>query len=391
MKKLPVKKNSENGDGRLEIRPEHALLFALSLAIVLFPWAAKPFIDTFAIGKSFARVYGFAVYLFLLAATSVIAPLMRSRIPGNIWKAQVALIALLFLYGFFGQMHLNAEMGSKADRVLTAFDQEGYSGTSFKHNHILKAIFCPFNPNSEDVDCARPIARYFPAIYIDAAMAVWLLAGILSLFAYLMLEKPSDKAAYIILSFAALRTAVDGGLLSFDLVTFCMLIAFYVAKEKRVQKSTIGLPVGVTIVTAISLLLGYVPQISQNIFSMLLVLFPICLFFESPRRFFPLLALALLAPLFLVDSEIVRNRWAPEICQNAGVDYGLYKTVNGNMYTHCEAEIDVGCGRISAGNGSVMYTGYWIKTPQLAISKALSRKCGTGVFDIDSPGMATGN
>lgn len=379
MKKMPAKEL----ECKIQVKPEHMLLVALAIAIVLAPWAAKPFIDTFAIGTSFARAYGFAAYLFLLAVASVFAPLFAGRIPKGIWKAQVALIAFLLLYGFFGQMHLDAGFGGKAGQKMYAFDQEGYSSTSFVHNHVLKAIFCPFNPEKEDVDCARPIARHFPPEYIDIARAIWALAGFLSLLAYLGLEKPGDKAAYSILSFASLRTAVDGGLLSFDLVMFCMLIAFHAAKENRVRASVAGLPVGAAIVVAVSLLLGYSPQVPQNIFPMLIFLYSVWLFFESPRRFYPLLALALLAPL-LLDVKVVQNRWAPEACQNAGVDYGFNETAIGSMYTHCEAEITLECGKVWAGNGNVTYSGYKIKKMPLLISKALSQKCGFGVFDIEN-------
>ena len=370
------------------IKQEHVLLAAIAFAIILFPLAAKPFIDTFAIGKSFAREYGFAVYLLLLAGTSFIAPMLNQHIPKNTWKAQVALIAFLFIYGFAGQMYFNAEIGSKApNSIILALDQEGYTSTSFGHNHVLKTIFCPFGIDSENVDCARPVAKYFPAMYIDIARIIWALAGFMSLLAYVRLEKPGDKAAYAILSFAALRTAVDGGLLNFDLVTFCMLIAFHIARKNRVRETLVGLPVGFTIVTAMSLLLGFFPRVSNSIFPMLLVLYPICIFFENPRKFFPLLALTLLVPIMLVNDGMAQDRWAPEACQNAGVDYLLNETANGTMYTNCEASVSLACGNVSAGNGNVSYIGYKLKNTPLVISKALSQQCRFGVFSIENVSM----
>jgi hypothetical protein len=385
-----MKKTAAKGIlSELRIKPEHALLVAIALFIVLFPLAAKPYIDTFSIGKSLARAYGFAAYLVLLAGASFFAPLLKRHLPKGIWKAQLALIGFLFLYGFFGQMHLKAELGNEPRSVLFLFDQQGYTVSSFWHNHVLKNIFCPFNPDQEDVDCARPIASHFPSGYFDIARAAWALAGFLSLLAYLRLEKPGDKAAYAILSFASLRTAVDGGLLSFDFVMFCMLTAFHIARENRLKATVAGLPIGFSIVTASSLLLGYMPSVPSNIFPMLMMLYPIALFFESPKRFYPLLALSFIAPFFLVGNDLVQDRWAPNACQNAHVDIGQNEKANGTIYTDCEAEAKLWCGNVSSFGGRVEYTGYKVEKIPILIAKALSQECAAGAFSIDSRNMTS--
>lgn len=370
--------------GRFRLGKEQLALAAIAFAIFAFPWAAKPYVDTFSLGTSYARVYGFAAYLAAIAATSIGLSLANIKVPEIAWKVQLLLVAFLFAYGFFGETLFSSTFAGSSDTIYVSFDQQGYSTTAFKHIHVLKAIFCQFNPDQEDVDCARPFMRFYPPIYFDIARVAWLVAAILSVLVYSNFSRVQDKAAYAILSFASLRTAVDGGLLSTDFISFSMLAILLIAKNDKFKLSLLGAPLGASIVVILSLWLSLPTALSSTFPALLCLVYPLGFFLSAPRERFPALLLVLATPL-LVSVPLVENRWSDEACVLAGANYTESVEITGTYYTSCRAEVALPCGNISLpGNGNLRYSGAKVRNAHVLISKALSSECGYGVFTLSN-------
>jgi hypothetical protein len=360
---------------------------AFALAALAAPGLLKPFVDTFAFGTSYGKLYAFAGYFLLLAFI---------RLPFKVGAKHVALSLLaLFAFGLAGEIYFESASGAQHGYKAYAFDLQGYTSTHINHIHAGKTALCPLVP-STDYDCARPMLPYLPQFYPLAGMLLSLaaLAACVSFYR----EIPGrGKAAYILLSFASLKAALDGGIFNYENIAFFMLLPFLFHKRifsslpKWAQKRAPFLSENPLAFTLIGIALWAPFELAAYQFfdpvslaiPFLAFFFPIALFAQNPRLFFPLLAITLLAPsLLITDSRVIAERWQPDACKGAGANPLYSVEVSGAVYTGCIADASFTCGRVASDGREFIYAGQAVKKPELLISRGLS-SCESGVFSIE--------
>jgi len=368
----------------MKISNEQKLAIALAIVSLVAPFALKPYVDTFAFGKSFARVYGVGVYFLLLAFVSPLLARHAGWLAPKAAKMLLILLLAIFIFGLWGQLHFISSLGGGFDDYYMSFGQGGYTGSQITHIHAAKVIFCPFIPDDSTFDCARQMLGYLPPYYPLAGLLMWLAAGALAVAAYSEFRSNHEKFAYFILSFSALRTSVDGGMFNYSFVCFPMLAAFILIRKNRLAGSVIGFALGAVFFTIAPPILFSFP-----ISLLPLKLLPFCMFFfsiaymlEDPKKRYPLLAIALLSPLLLEGSEVLLDRWTGDPCSRAMANSSILLEVNGRLFSECNSSVSYWCGNVTSGNGSWKYTGFNAPRLPLIISSALSQGCGSGVYAI---------
>ncbi|MCX8194835.1 MAG: hypothetical protein N3G22_01890 [Candidatus Micrarchaeota archaeon] len=365
------------GDFSLE-RAEVALALLLAGICFLFPSAAKPFVDTFAYGASYAKVFAFGAYLLLAVALS------KSRACKKIsWlneRAVVGALLVLFAYGFLGYYWFVEKIGGTLSEKYFAYNQEGYTSSHVLHNHVLKTAFCFLNLPADRYDCSAPFLAFIPQFYAPIGTVLVFLASIICAAYFSRLEGAGERLAYLILSFSALKTAVDGGFFNYENISFFILVPFLLFRKNRLAASFVGFALWIPL--AIATYSFYDPfRLATPFF---VFFFPLYAFFQSPKKLFPLLALSLIAPSFhILSSEAIEGRWSLQECQNAGLSRLFEQVVHAHQYAGCEAEVELSCGRVEAQGSAIVYFGKAAKKPELLISKSLAGKCRNGVFSIE--------
>jgi len=355
---------------------EKVAALALLAICLAAPSLAKPFIDTFAFGISYGKVYAFALYVVLVVFSKGLFEKAGWKISG--WHVTASIAALL-VFGLAGHAFFVSSVNGEFGAKYFAFDTQGYTSEQANHIHVLKTVFCPLPINSENYDCGRSLLPYLPQYY-DLFGIVLIITALTACAAfYPKMEMGHEKFAYLVLSFAALKTAVDGGALNYESIAFFALVPFLLAKEKRVLYSLIGI--------ASWLVVGIFTYPFDN--PILLALpfaaffYPVCTFIWKPKLLFPFLAIALLAPSHLsTDNEIVAGRWDAEPCANSRVSAEYRQAVLAKLYTPCETQTELACGNVVAANMSAAYFGQSTEKPELLISKSLAGSCERGVFSI---------
>ncbi len=355
----------------------------LALAAVSFahPQLAKPFVDTFAFGTSYGKVYAFAAYALLIAFSGGIskAAFGKKLAAHASAKLAIAMLAAVFLYGLFGQLYFISSIGGGMDAKYFAFDRLGYTSTHINHIHALKTVFCPFNPPAEEFDCARPMLRFLPQFYPYLGILLVLSAVGACVLFYPKLENNSDRLAYLILSFASLKTAVDGGILNYENLAFFMLVPFLLARRRKLLFTLAGVAVWLPFISATYEFYDPV-RLSMP---MLIFFYPACIALMKPKYLFPIAIISLVAPSYVLTySDVVTQRWQPEACQNAGVSAQFSELVAAKVYTPCEAQAEYWCGKVAAADGTASYNGFSAQKPELLIAKGMAETCGGGVFSI---------
>lgn len=353
-------------------------LLAISLAA---PQVAKPFVDTFAFGTSYGKVYAFSLFTLLLAFSGDLMKMAGKRVPKIGPKAVLALILILFLYGLFGQLSFVSSAGGQPNAKYYAFDANGYTSTQMNHIHALKTIFCPLGLNSEEFDCARPLLPYLPAFYpyLGALLALAALAAAAAFFP--SLASNSDRAVFLILSFASLKAAIDGGVFNYENIAIFMLVPFLLARKNRLAFALIGIALWLPFT-----LFAYEFYEPVRLAAPLVIfLYPLGIMLYNPKQLFPLLLICLVAPTYvLAFSEVVKDRWQPEPCANAGANPNFGQMVSARLYAPCAVEKQFKCGSVSANGTNAAYWGQSLKKPELMLSKALAEGCSRGIFEIQA-------
>jgi|GEM_PF-2376374 len=374
---------------------------AAAIAFLLLSLAApallKPYVDTFAFGTSYARVYGLGVYFVILAFAQPVLNaffqalkrmgrknelkmLQEKLLPAMDGKILAFALLALFLYGVAGQYLFVTGIGGSLNTKYFIFDERGFTSSHINHIHALKTIFCPFDP-SDDVDCARPMLPYLPWFYPYIGMILAAVALAASVAFSTKLKNNADKVAFAILSFAVIKTSLDGGLLNFEDLSFFMLVPFALSSKHRLAFTLVGVLLWYPVT---NVLYSNFDPVKLAI-PMLAFFYPIAIVAHKPRYLFPLLVICLVAPNYLLtSSDVVKERWEPEACQNAGVTPEFSLTVTGTMYTPCSAQAALSCGTVNAANGTAEYSGYSTRKPELIISKSLANECKHGVFSFEN-------
>jgi hypothetical protein len=381
---------------------EQILALALLLMAVLTPDALKPFVDTFAYGTSYSRVYGVAAYAAMLAffkpAVSFASRKVKGFMSGRIKEAfgrikgilagfengldskiLIFAIAIVFAYGILGQyLFANAIGADDLKARYFAFDERGYTSTHINHIHALKTLFCPFDP-SDDIDCARPMLPYLPQFYPFVGLALFLFAWFCAIACYPKMSTASEKIAYFILTFASMKAAVDGGLLNYSSLSFFMLVPFLLAKERKILWTLLGVCLWFPIAYATYEFYDPMPLARP----ILAIFYPLSIFAIRPKIFFPLLLIAIISPTYVIgETAVVKDRWLPEACANAGANPSYYARIEAKVYTDCNARQEFSCGVVEAGSHRAIYSGYAAKKPELILAKGLASNCTHGVFSI---------
>ena len=378
------------------IGQEQALALLFFIFALLFPQLFKPFVDTFAFGISYAKVRLFAGFVLALAfanpaldfaerkgnaAVKWVARLLQEKATA---KAVLTLAILVYLYSLAGQLYFINAVGGELKTRYVAFDQQGYTSTHINHIHTLKTAFC-FASDPERVDCASPLSPYLPYGYNAIGLALIVMAFAAAAAFYPKLRERQDKVAYLLLSFTAIKAGFDGGIMSYEAHALFMLAAFLLAAKNRVLWTLAGLAIWVPLVWASYILVFASFNINGMIIAlkpMLMLFYPLVAFAYNPRLFFPLLALALLAPQgLIIGSAVVEDRWSPDACENAGaVQQPMLYKYYATLLTTCTASKDYSCGTVRTNGKSASFYGDYLQKPELAVSKALSESCPSGVF-----------
>jgi len=366
-----------------------AALFIFFISI-FFPSIIKPYIDTFAFGTSYARVYGFAVFLvacvfyqdtlnFLKRKFSKIKInlIPENKLPESLDSKyfEIGLI-LLFLYSFLGQIFFVFSIGNitELNNKYIVFDQRGYTSTHILHIHVGKLLFCPFVP-TDDIDCARPIANYMPPHYPIIGFLLFIFSSLAAIAYYPKINSLQIKIAYLILSFASIRLAIDGGILNYDNIVFFMLLMLLHTKkwENTILAYLIWIPL--TYVNYGEFLL---PKL---IIPFALFFYPILIFSLNPKIFFPILILSVISPAYLIGGfAVVENRWTEEVCKKPLEEQNTL--VIAKLYTNCTLTKEFECGTVRANENTAFYNGKASSNYELLFSKAFAEKCKKGIFVI---------
>jgi hypothetical protein len=352
-----------------KIEAEKIAALAFLLLALAIPQALKPFMDTFANGTSYGKLYAFAAYLVALAFAR---PFFKVDMRG------VAIaIAAVFAFGLFGQAYfLQATTGSTEAKYF-AFDSRGYTSTEINHNHALKTALCPFMP-SDDYDCARPMLPFLPPFYQYAGLALVIAAAACCVLFYPSLKGGPEKVAFILLSFSSLKSAVDGGILNYESIAFAILLAYFFAKKHRLAWSAAA-----AAGWFILLCIRYPPyELFELSLPFFVFFYALMVALEKPRVLFPLFLVALLAPLyFFPRSGVITDRWSSDVCVSAGA-HRYWQVLTAAIYPSCVFEKQFQCGKVSAFGDIAVYEGVTGVNPRLLLSKTLSEGCGQGVFYI---------
>ncbi|MEM2138282.1 MAG: hypothetical protein QW568_04295 [Candidatus Anstonellaceae archaeon] len=374
-----------------KFRAEYAIALGLLLAAFFFPSLLKPYADTFAFGRSYAKLWGFALYACAAVFFAPIASGLKLRMP-DLKKPLLLVLSALFLLGLFGQLHFMSIAGASPLNLLFAFGQSGYTVTSLVHIHASKVIFCAFLPDDNDLDCARPMLPYLPQPYQYIGLLLWLAAAFLSVAHYAKLESPSHKFLYIILSFSALRTSIDGGIFSYDVASFAMLSFFLLAEKRKLSAAVLGFPAGAAFSSfAPAVLFGY-PLLNTAAQGLALLAFalPAAFALEDVKARFPLFFLSLASVLLLPPSYVVQDRWSDDFCQKAEVDYSYPVIVSGKTVPPCNFSASYQCGNMSSQDGGYVYSGFRAKKLPFLLAKSFSMQCSSGIFTVEQATLPNG-
>ena len=372
-----------------------AAALALMAICLLFPWLVKPYVDTFALGLSNAKVYAFGIYVALLAFAKPIigmafcrgSPLQKyAGLPGKIdGRLLSALIILIYLYGLAGYLYFVSAVGGEIDTIYRVYDTTGHTFNYINHIHALKTVFCPFGPPSEEFDCARPMLPYLPDFYPYLGIVFALAAALAALFFYPKLQETPEKVAYALISFTALKNGLDGGIFYYENLALFMLIPFLLARKSRLAWMSAGLAIWfiLTLVVPNGFTINKSDSPLEYAKPMILVFYSLIITSIRPWLFFPFLVFALLAPqLQIYDSALVEHRWSPEPCANAGEEPMFSQYVWARLYTPCQVEKEFRCGTVFANQTEITYRGNYVGAPALLMAKALSENCPHGAFSI---------
>ncbi|MCX8198036.1 MAG: hypothetical protein N3F07_02475 [Candidatus Micrarchaeota archaeon] len=377
-------------------KPEQILSLAFLLCAIFIPGAIKPFVDTFAYGTSYARVYGAAAFALALAfyqpSLLFLAELAKGRKKGlgkfskiiHSLKSGIGCgwlvfaIAATFAFGLLGQYLFLKEIGGDRNVKYYIFDQRGYTSTHINHIHALKTLFCPFIP-SDDIDCARPMLNYLPGFYPYIGLALFLASCIFAVMCYPNMKTASHKLAYFLLAFSSIKTSVDGGIFNFENLAFFMLVPFLLATKNRLAWTILGVAAWVPI--SHSLYEYYEPH--QLALPFLAFFYSTTIVAMSPKLLFPLLLVSFFSPSYLVTkSEVVKDRWMPEACSNANAKPDYKMEVLAALQSECYATKEFGCGMVEAFGSYAIYRGQSVEKPELMLAKGLASNCTHGAFEI---------
>ncbi|MEM4633915.1 MAG: hypothetical protein QW275_02050 [Candidatus Anstonellaceae archaeon] len=375
---------------------EQILALSFFALVLFFPSSVKPFVDTFAYGTSYARVYGVALYALALAFYPPLLQLLiqqKRKLPAFLQNLAffachlekkatpgllIAAIAATFAYGMLGHYMFVSQINGDFNEKYYIFDQRGFTSTHLNHNHALKTLFC-FAVPSDDIDCARPMLNYLPHYYPKIGLLLFFFSFAAALICYSKMETASEKIAYVILTFASIKVSVDGGALNFENLAFLMLIPFLLVEKNRLVWTVVGVLVWLPI--AYSTYEFYKPH--ELALPFIAFFYSISVFAINPKLFFPILAVAWVSPNYLItESQVVLDRWFPEPCMNAKLIEGYWVSTGGRLYSDCQAKKEFECGTVETFGNQVTYFGKSVKKPELMISKGLASNCTSGVFSI---------
>jgi hypothetical protein len=379
-------------------RAEQAAAVAFLFLALLLPSVAKPYVDTFAIGLSYAKVYALAAYALLLAFSPVLSGLagrLQQRfgqvralswpadLLGKKWAVLVVILCV-YAYGLAGHYYFVSQVNGEPGTAYRVFGPEGYTLEYVSHVHASKTAFCALAPSAESFDCASPMLPYLPSGYPLLGLALLMLATLSCVLQYGKLGSGWEKFAFAVLSFGALKNSLDGGLFDYEVFSLFMLAGFLLAKRNRLAGTAAGAVAWSVFVMASpydSFMISGKGALDYFL-PFGLLFYCVCLALMKPRLFFLLAMPALAAPLALpIQQPLIDHRWAGEACSHSEVQPNTEQVIWTHLYTPCIGELKLLCGNLSANGSGAVYRGLSPVNHQLLMARGLFELCGRGVYD----------
>ena len=297
-------------DRRLRLKLGVAALLSLALCLVspLCALVVKMWVDTFAIGDSFTKVY----LILLLAGLVLLSP----ELPFDARTARAAslFLGLLLLLSLGQHSWVMDSLGLGIKNQIGVVFAGDYSTTRLDHIHVPKAALgLLLSGMSYRFDAGLPFQQFFPSYLLWIQL---LLLTLLSLGAFVVLVNSRERksgpefALDFLVWFVAVKATVDGGPLNSE---FVAVLPFLLAAVWTGSWRRFGLLLWLSYFTFSLFLPGSGLLRLFQFFSTLIALGTAFLVLKRPRWGAGLMLLAvLLLPLMrnTLDSELADSNHA---------------------------------------------------------------------------------
>ena len=290
---------------RLKLGVAALVLLALCLASPLCALVVKMWVDVFAIGDSFTKVY----LILLLAGLVLLSP--KLPFDPRTARATSLLLGVLLLLSLGQHSWVMDSLGLGIKNQIGVVFAGDYSTTRLDHIHVPKAALgLLLSGMSYRFDAGLPFQQFFPAYLLWTQL---LLLMLLSLGAFVVLVNSRDRKSGpefvldFLVWFVAVKATVDGGVLNSE---FVAVLPFLLAAVWTGSWRRFGLLLWLSYFIFALILPGSNLLRLFHFFSTLIALSTAVLAVKRPRWGAGLILLAVLV------LPLVRNGLDPELAES---------------------------------------------------------------------------